>query len=112
MPKSVALRCSTDAKKRSATKATIRKTICACSACALARGTATYRTTYPPTPQAHPPALRWRNYDDIHVVDDLGPAQDPIMASIRAQLRNNKVNRRSIAFVLAEYKSTLWPDAF
>ena len=94
-----------------ATKATIRKTICACSACALARGTATYRKTNPPTPNAHPPALRWRNYDDIHVVDDLGPAQDPMMASIRAQLRDNKVHRRSIASVLAEYKSTLWPDA-
>ena len=38
-----------------ATKATIRKTICACSACALARGTATYRRANPPTPNAHPP---------------------------------------------------------
>ena len=33
------------------------------------------------------------------------------MASIRAQLRDNKVHRRSIASVLAEYKPTLWPDA-
>ena len=42
--------------------------------------------------------------------DDAARAARSLIESIRAQLRDNKVHRRSIASVLAEYKSTLWPQ--